>query len=164
MSEEVGAEGEVPEQEVGEVEAPAEDAGGEAPEQQPEDAQAGEALEDAPLDEANAGLAEDDQENRPQVPIATRLQRNPYYGQFLTALHNLISYEVKIYGQASPEAKQHLSDLIAALSGEFWATDERLSQGGVSQKRGSVSNASMTKRSHNQSTRGQSDPEFLSMV
>ena len=156
VQEEEAQEGEV--QEEG-GEEPAQDEAAEVPAQEGE-----EAAEYPPAEEANYPADEGDQENRPQIPLAKRLQRNPYYSQFLTSLQNLITYEVKIYGHASAEAKQHLTDLIAALSADMWAADERASQVSSSQKRPSQSNASITKRSHTQSIRGQSDPEFLSMV
>lgn len=93
--------------------------------------------------------------------LARRFHRNPYFGQFMAGLHNLISYDLKIAGSPTPETIKYLNDLMAVLAGGMWEADDRasVSMPKVDGKRMSNPNNPFKSFSH-----AQSNQESLSMV
>ena len=94
--------------------------------------------------------------------IARRFHKNPYYGQFAAALHNLISYDLKIAGSPTPESIQYLNDLMTSMAAEMWAAGDRVSVSmpkAEGSKRGSHPNNPFKSFAHSQASQ-----EYLSMV
>ena len=127
----------------------------------------GEAVaEEAPADNPEAVQPQEEYndpeaENQGDSQLARRFNRNPYFGQFSAALHNLISYDLKITGLPAPETVQYLNELMAAMAGEMWAADDRASVSLPKVEGKRFSNLSNPFKSFSHS---QSNQEFLSMV
>lgn len=114
-----------------------------------------------PQEEYNDPDAENQGSPLGDSQLARRFHRNPYFGQFSAALHNLISYDLKITGLPTPDTVQYLNELMAAMAGEMWAADDRASVSLPKVEGKRLSNLSNPFKSFSHS---QSNQEFLSMV